>query len=58
MLISFLIWPEKKNAVTQLSEYADLDNFEDWSKNGEYITRIVAGQPREHSTGINMTEFI
>lgn len=36
----------EKNSVTQLSEYADLDNFEDWSSNGSYITRIVAGQPR------------
>ncbi len=36
----------EENSVTELSEYADLDNFEDWSKNGEYITRIVAGQPR------------
>jgi TonB-linked SusC/RagA family outer membrane protein len=35
----------EKNSVTELSEYADLDNFEDWSSNGTYITRIVAGQP-------------
>lgn len=37
---------KEENSVTELSEYADLDNFEDWSKNGEYITRIVSGQPR------------
>lgn len=37
---------KEENTVTELSEYADLDNFEDWSKNGEYITRVVAGQPR------------
>lgn len=36
----------EQNSVTQLSEYADLDNFEDWSRNGTYITRVVAGQPR------------
>jgi len=35
----------EENSVTKLSEYADLDNFEDWSSNGTYITRIVAGQP-------------
>lgn len=36
----------EQNAVTELSEYADLDNFEDWSLNGKYITRVVAGLPR------------
>ncbi|NLT04386.1 MAG: SusC/RagA family TonB-linked outer membrane protein [Bacteroidales bacterium] len=36
----------EQNSVTELSEYADLDNFEDWSSNGAYITRLVAGQPR------------
>ena len=37
---------KEENAITELSEYADLDNFDDWSSNGAYITRIVAGQPR------------
>ena len=36
---------KEKNAITELSKYADLDNFEDWSLNGTYITRILAGQP-------------
>lgn len=36
----------EQNAVTELSQYADLDNFEDWNSNGKYITKIVAGQPR------------
>jgi len=32
--------------MTELSEYADLDNFAEWSSNGKYITRTVTGQPR------------
>lgn len=36
----------EQNSVTELSEYAELDNFKNWSSNGVYITRIVAGQPR------------
>lgn len=36
----------EQNAVTELSQYADLDNFNEWSLNGKYITRVVAGQPR------------
>ena len=34
------------NVMREISEYADLDNFRDWSSNGKYITRIIAGQPR------------
>jgi TonB-linked SusC/RagA family outer membrane protein len=36
----------EQNSVKELSEYAELDNFKDWSRNGVYITNIVAGQPR------------
>lgn len=36
----------EENSVKELSEYAELDNFKDWSRNGVYITNIVAGQPR------------
>lgn len=35
----------EENSITELSEYADLDNFDEWSKNGKYITTVISGQP-------------
>ena len=35
----------EENAVLDISEYAEIDNFNKWNVNGEYITRIVEGQP-------------
>jgi len=42
--ISFNIAREE-NSMTEVSEYAELDNFNKWNVNGTYITRIVEGQP-------------
>ena len=36
----------EENTVLNISEYAEMDNFNRWSENGRYITRIVEGQPR------------
>ena len=36
----------EENVMLELSEYAELDNFAEWSANGKYITRTIVGQPR------------
>jgi len=33
------------NTYLDVSDYADMDNFDYWSTNGTYITRIIQGQP-------------
>ena len=35
----------EQNMMKNLNEYAELNNFADWSSNGKYITQVIPGQP-------------